>query len=141
MEMVLRSLLLCVVFAVYVLALQPGDRVSTLTQTLHNDVKTEWIDLPVHMMPRFGEPQSQIFHAVLPKLVENASDYRINPRSDLKVSFTFLGNKLSIPWLTVYSSKDRVSLQKLVVIFTRDEFEVVRIDTKKTCMYLDFYKS
>jgi hypothetical protein len=85
------------------------------------------------MMPRFGEADSHIFHATIPRIAENASEFRINPRSDLKVSFTFLGNKLSIPALTVYSSKDRVSLKKLEIIFTRDEFEVVRVDVRKTC--------
>jgi hypothetical protein len=115
------------------MGLQPGERISALTQTIHNDVKTEWMDLPVHLMPRFGERQSQIFHVLLPKKAENASDFRINPKSDVKVSFTFLGNKLSAPALTVYSAKDRVSLKKVVLTFTRDEFEVVRVDAQKIC--------
>lgn len=128
-----RLLVLFLMVVLGALALQPGERVSTLTQTLHSDVKTEWMDMPVHLMPRFGEPQSHIYHVILPKKAENASDFRINPRSDLKVSFTFLGNKLSIPWLTVYSAKDRMALKKLEIIFTRDEFEVVRVEAKKTC--------
>jgi hypothetical protein len=129
----------CKLFALLLLllacavALQPGDRVSVLTQTVHSDTKTDWIDLPVHMMPRFGMADSHIFHTVIPKFSENATDFRINPRSDLKVSFTFLGNKLSVPWVIVYSAKDRVSLKKLEIVFTRDEFEVVRVDIKKTC--------
>jgi hypothetical protein len=103
---------------------------------VHSDTKTDWIDLPVHMMPRFGMSDSHIFHTVIPKFSENSTDFRINPRSDLKVSFTFLGNKLSVPWVIVYSAKDRVSLKKLEIIFTRDEFEVVRVDIKKTCKFV-----
>ena len=119
-------------------ALQPGDRISMLTQSLHSDSKTDWIDMPVHMMPRFGEPDSHIFHTVIPKFSENSTDYRINPRSDLKISFTFLGNKLSIPWIAVYSAKDRISLKRLVIKFTRDEFEVVQVDVEKICKFFMF---
>ena len=129
----ISALLVAVIFIVTANALQPGDRVSMLTQTLHSDMKTEWIDLPVHMMPRFGITESHIYHTILPTASENASDFRINPRNDLKVAFTILGNKLSIPWIPVYSAKDRASLKKLEIVFTRDEFEVVRVDVRKTC--------
>lgn len=104
-----------------------------LTQSLHSDSKTEWTDIPLHLMPRFGSPDSHIFHTMLPKYSQNSTEFRINPNSDLKLAFTFLGNKLSIPWITVYSAKDRVSLKKLVITFTRDEFEVVRVDTERIC--------
>eukprot|EP00598_Pedospumella_elongata_P017038 CAMPEP_0184993464 /NCGR_PEP_ID=MMETSP1098-20130426/45667_1 /TAXON_ID=89044 /ORGANISM="Spumella elongata, Strain CCAP 955/1" /LENGTH=194 /DNA_ID=CAMNT_0027519303 /DNA_START=97 /DNA_END=681 /DNA_ORIENTATION=+ len=112
-------------------ALQPGDRVSMLTQTFHSDTKTEWLDMPLHLMPRFTTPGSHIFHVTIPKFAKNATEYRINPRNDLKVSFTFLGNKLSLPNIQVYNAKERVALKKLVVTFTHDEFEVVKVDIEK----------
>jgi len=131
---VLSLALLCIVLSVTV-ALQPGDRVSMLTQTFHSDTKTEWLDMPLHLMPRFTTPGSHIFHVTIPKFAKNATEYRINPRNDLKVSFTFLGNKLSLPNIQVYNAKERVALKKLVITFTHDEFEVVKVDIEKTCKY------
>lgn len=132
-SLLLISLLLACCAAV--LALQPGDRVSMLTQSFHSDTKTEWLDMPLHLMPRFGTPASHIFHVTIPKYSKNATDYRINPRNDLKVSFTFLGNKLSLPNVPVYIAKERLALKKLIVTFTHDEFEVVKVDTEKICKY------
>ena len=63
----------------------------------------------------------------------NASDYIINLNADLKISFTFLGNKLTIPWITMYDSKERVSLKKLTITFTHDEFEIITLHYKSTC--------
>ena len=114
-------------------ALQPGNRVSTLSQTLHNNLKTQWLDLPVYQMPRFLSDDSHIFHTSIPKQSTNASDYIINPNADLKISFTFLGNKLTIPWITMYDSKERVSLKKLTITFTHDEFEIITLHYKSTC--------
>mmetsp|Transcript_21372 Transcript_21372/g.29406 ORF Transcript_21372/g.29406 Transcript_21372/m.29406 type:complete len:221 (+) Transcript_21372:281-943(+) len=114
-----------------VIGYQPGDRVSALAQTLHNDFKTAWLDLPLPQMPRFGLKDSVIFHSILPKFNPNSThDNRINLKSDLKVSFNFDRSKLSIPWITVFDSKSRVTLKKLVVTFTYDEFEVIRVSYK-----------
>lgn len=101
-------------------------------------MKTPILDLPVHQMPRFTLSDVHIFHASIPRLSVNSSEYRINPLEDLKVSLNFNGNKLSIPWITVYNSKEKVSLKKLTVIFTHDQFEIVRLQHITTCKYQDF---
>jgi len=113
--------------------LQPGNRVSTLSQTLHNNLKTQWLDLPVHQMPRFLSDDKHIFHTSIPKKSINSSDYIINPDADLKISFIFLGNKLTIPWITMYDSKAKVSLKKLIITFTHDEFEIINLHYKSIC--------
>jgi hypothetical protein len=113
--------------------LQPGDRVSTLTQSRHMSTKTEWMDVPLHLMPKFGVPENHIFHVSIPKYAENSTDYRINPKRDLKVAFTFMGNKLSIPWVSVYNAEEKVSMKKLIITFTHDEFELVRIRYTPKC--------
>ena len=69
------------------------------------------------------------------------SGTRINPNSDLKISFTFDRNKLSVPWVTVFDSKNRVTLKKMIVTFTHNEFELVRVDFKPlcTCVWMHIY--
>ena len=136
--MTVAIVILLVCWLVVVHALQPGDRVSTLTQTLHKDLKTEWTDMPLHLMPRFGIPESHIYHVSLPKQSQNSSDFKVNPSHDLKVSFTFMGNKLSVPWTSIYNAKDKVSLKRLIITFTRDEFEVVRLKHRVVCKLLLF---
>ena len=119
----------CALLAALVNAYQPGDRVIGLAQTSHNQFKTAWIDLPLPQMPRFSVPDNFIYHSIVP----NSNSSRINLNSDLKVSFSFDRNKLNIPWLTIYDSRNRLTLHKLVVTFTHDEFEIVRIDYKPIC--------
>ena len=63
------------------------------------------------------------------------SGTRINPNSDLKISFTFDRSKLSVPSVTVFDSKNRISLKKIIITFTHDEFELVRVDFKPLCTW------
>ena len=73
------------------------------------------------------------------------SGTRINPNSDLKISFTFDRSKLSVPSVTVFDSKNRISLKKIIITFTHDEFELVRVDFKplctwcSSCMYVPYH--
>lgn len=133
-------LLIVLVLICQVTSLQPGDRVSTLLQTLHSDMKTQWTDIPLNQMPRFGIPESVIIHANLPKYKENStsSDYKIDPSKDVKVSLSFDGNKLMIPWIPIYDSKDKRTMRKLIVTFTIDEFEVIRIKHQVICKFASF---
>ena len=116
-------------------ALQPGDRISSLSQTLHSDTKTQWTDMPLHQMPRFASPERTIFRAQIPKYSPNATDFRINPKKDLKVAFTFQGSKFSIPWIPIFDARNRISMQKLIVTFTHDEFEIVSLKYETVCKY------
>jgi len=100
--------------------------VSTLSQTMHVEMKSPWLDMPLHQMPRFDVPDKHIFYAQLPKH-SNSSAYRVDPRHDVKVALTFMGSRLSIPWVTLFNAREKVTLKVLVVTFTHDEFEVVRL--------------
>eukprot|EP01036_Dinobryon_divergens_P030212 gene30212-39418_t len=84
-------------FSLTVHGYQPGDRVSALTQTAHNNIQTAFLDLPLPQMPRFAIADNFIFHANLPQQNNSGlSGTRINPNSDLKISFTFdHGKKIS----------------------------------------------
>jgi hypothetical protein len=125
-------LLVVLVATVVTYGLQPGDRVSTLSQSMHVEMKSPWMDMPLHQMPRFEVPDKHIFYAQLPKH-KNATGYRVDPRHDVKVSLTFMGNRMSIPWVNVFNAKERVTLKSLVVTFTHDEFEIVRLRYDTVC--------
>lgn len=61
-------------------SLQFGDRVSSQMQTLHQQWKTPWIELPAHEMPQFKKPDSNIVKINIPHEVGI-----ISPNSDLKM--------------------------------------------------------
>lgn len=128
--------LLCNIFLAQ--ALQPGDRVSTLVQTLHSDMKTQWTDIPLNNMPHFGKPESVVLHVNIPKYKQNSTEYRIDPTKDVKVSLSFDGNKLLIPWIPIYEAKMRRTMRKLVITFTIDEFEIIRLRHNVICKCLSF---
>ena len=128
--LVLLSLLLNLLLAG---AHQPGDRISSLVQTLHSDMKTQWTDFPLNIMPHFGKPESVVLHANIPKYKENSTEYQIDPSKDVKVSLSFDGNKLLIPWIPIYEAKMRRTMRKLVITFTIDEFEIIRLRHTVIC--------
>lgn len=120
----------------FILGLQPGDRISTLYQTIHNDWKTPWTDLPIHQMPRFRSPDSVIVRLTLPhpsavdsKKIEAI---RINPKEDVKFSLTFEESKLLLPMLILFDAKRRVSLKKLILTFYYDEYDLLRVSHEAT---------
>lgn len=117
-------------------ALQPGDRISTLIQTLHSDMKTQWTDIPLNNMPHFGKPESVVLHANIPKYKENSTEYQIDPTKDVKVALSFDGNKLMIPWIPIYEANMRRTMRKLVITFTIDEFEIIRLRHSVICKLL-----
>eukprot|EP01038_Epipyxis_sp_PR26KG_P014601 gene14601-19608_t len=101
-----------------------------MSQSLHNGLKTSWVDFPLHDMPRFGMKENVIHHTTLPQRSTNSSheNIRLDPSQDLKISLAFADNKLLTPWIKIYDANNRRSLKRLVVKFTHDEFEVVRLD-------------
>jgi hypothetical protein len=76
-----------------------------------------------------------IYHTIVPKYNANVStDFRIDPNFDLKVSFLFDHfQKLSTPWIVVYDSVGRKSLKKLDIVFTHDQYEILKVDFKTKC--------
>jgi hypothetical protein len=139
---VMKSIALMLLWVVFIAllhpsteAFQPGDRVSASSQSFHSNAKTNWLDLPSHQMPVFARESSHIFHVNLPdKGPKNANNPHLKNRlditKDLKVSFSFDRSKLLIPQVTVFDAQNRRSARKLIVTFTHDEFEVVRLRTE-----------
>jgi hypothetical protein len=118
-------------------AFQKGDRIATLSQSVHNELKTPWTDFPLHQMPRFDVSESFITICNLPVASSQIStSYRIDPNHDLKVSLSFAVNKFIIPWIIVFDANKRVSLRKLTIIFTRDEFDIVGVRFETICKFL-----
>ena len=56
---------------------------------------------------------------------------KINPEEDVKISFTFAHRKFLIPWIPVYDSKKRRSLDKLIITFDHDQHDVLRCITRE----------
>ncbi len=117
-------------------AYKNGDRVPIMAQTLHNEWKTSLLELPLHQMPRFGEPAKFIYRAVLPEPVSkegSKSKGNVNPDQDIKISFTVSDTKILIPWTKIFDSKTKTSLTKLLITFSHDQYEIIKADIEPTC--------
>lgn len=123
-----RVLLALLALAWLVDSVQKGDRISAVSQTLHQGWKTQVSDLALHLMPRFRVPDSVLLHVGLPHPDENGAEMKLKPDEDVKVSFAFDNNRLAIPWVTVFDSKGRRSLQKLEISFVHDDFDVEKVN-------------
>ncbi len=78
-------------------------------------------------MPRFGESDKFIFHTPIPARGGGVGHARyVNDSSDLKIQLTF-GNSLLVPWIKVYDSKAKKSLETLVLTFSKDKYNLVRV--------------
>ena len=133
------QLLVLVSALVLVSSLEHGDRISTMSQTLHNGFKTSWADIPLQSMPRFRVASSSILHLTLPRPppVEDVNSKKneklVNPNEDVKFSLTFADHKLILPWTVVFDANKRRSLQKLIVTFSHDQFDVDGIEYQTEC--------
>jgi hypothetical protein len=87
-------------------------------------------------MPKFKIQDTSVIQVSLPHPVVNGPAIKINPEEDVKVTFTFSGNKVVVPWVLLYDSKHRKSLQLLTITFFHDDFEVLHISHQTTCKYL-----
>lgn len=137
----LAAYALCLSVLLYVcLAYKNGDRVSIMAQTLHNEWKTSLLELPLHQMPRFGEPAKFVYHATLPEPAISKEGSKgkgkVNPDQDIKISFTVSDNKILIPWTKIFDSKTKTSLTKLLVTFSHDQYEIIKADVESTCKSL-----
>jgi hypothetical protein len=112
---------------------QQGDRVVASSISQHLQTRTDWQDLSLDLLPRFGVDDSVIFHAKVPHWNENATEHRIHPKHDLSVSLSFDFHHHSLPWLTVFSAQQRHALKLLTVTFTKNQFEIVKVDYQTTC--------
>lgn len=114
-------------------AYQLSDPVITSAQSQHIEARTGWYDFPLDALPKFGVEDTAIVHATVPQGVANATNYRINPNFDFKVSLSFDYHRVAVPWFVVYDAQQRRTLKKLKVTFTRDEFEIVKVDYEPIC--------
>eukprot|EP01041_Mallomonas_annulata_P002380 gene2380-4624_t len=110
------------------LSLQSQDRVNAFVRTLHGGWKTPWIEVPIFHMPRFRTPDVFRFKPTLPMPKDSEED-RFNPNENIKISFSFAENKLIVPWIIVYEAKESKSLERLIVTFDHDEFDILRVET------------
>ena len=121
---------------VEIISFQPGNVIPASTRSLHDQRKTEWTDVSLPISPKFAIMESVLFHADIPQANKTGSSlYTIDPQKDFKVSFIF-GHSIQIPWITVFNAEERKCLRKLIVTFTRDEFEVLKVKYKTICKYL-----
>jgi hypothetical protein len=78
-------------------------------------------------MPRFRRKDSIVYRVSLPRPTENDPEVNLNPNEDVKATLTFAENKLVVPNIKVFDSKRRASLEKLVIVFYHDDFDVLRL--------------
>jgi hypothetical protein len=110
-----------------------------MSQTLHNGFKTSWTDIPLQSMPRFREASTSILHLTLPRpppvegVGSKKNEKLVNPNEDVKFSLTFADHKLILPWSVVFDATKRRSLQKLIVTFSHDQFDVDGIEYQTEC--------
>lgn len=115
----------------------PGDRISTLTQVSHRGWKTPYADVAIENMPRFQYSAKSVIRVTLPsENRDSKEEANIDPNYDVKVSLTFSENKLIIPQIYLFDSKERKSLQKLIVTFHHDKYELQRLNYETICKFM-----
>jgi hypothetical protein len=78
-------------------------------------------------MPRFRRRDSTIYRVSLPRPTEKDPEINLNPDEDVKITLTFAENKLVVPNIKIFDSQRKSSLEKLIVIFYHDDFDVLRL--------------
>jgi hypothetical protein len=119
-------------------AYQKGEVVTANFRSLHDNWRTAPEDLPLHNMPRFCEEDKFIIHARIPQegsitpssSGDSSQGRKANSAADVKTSFTF-ANSLQVPWTVVYDAKRKRSLSKLVLIFSHDKYDIVKVQTER----------
>lgn len=88
-------------------------------------------------MPRFKQRDTAVITAPLPKpdIEDTGADSgaavketRIDPANDVKLSLAYLNSKFGIPWIVLYDSQSKKSIEKLKVIFSHDDFNVLGVE-------------
>lgn len=149
-------------FIHYVNSYEIGERISLSSRSSHankqNAWRTDWVDMPPFLAPRFAEAEEIVFHGVLllakgnenkgnttlsegvggtgdGELVIQADSvpYKINPEVDFRIGLAFDNHHHHIPWLTVFNAQQRRRLQKLEVTFLHDSYEIIDIRYQTTC--------
>lgn len=107
---------------------QQGDRLLASIQTYHHGWKTPWMDLAIKNMPRFRNFDTSIVEVSLPHNGnDNTPEIPIDLSQDLKISLTFAAQRLLVPQVILFDSKEKKSLDQLVITFLHDKYDVLKI--------------
>ena len=120
--MLIYIFLLCTIKA---LCLHTGDRILTSIQSLHSSWKTPHLDLALNQLPTFRKASSALIAIPMPRPDENRNELLLDPKQDLKVSFTFAHGKLMLPWITLYDSSSKAYVSSLNFMLIHDEFDIL----------------
>lgn len=134
-------LFVLIISVVYSYSIQ--DPIPTLVKVNHNNTISKWREVPIQKFPNFAISTLNIFQIPMDEkgLTTDFVNSRIpiNLKSDLKISLNFDNSRLVTPWITIYDSIQRKSLKKLKVIFSHDEYEIIKITYETQCMYFIFF--
>lgn len=123
--MILVLFLVITIFSYYSHAYQVGERISAQVKAKHDKLISIFQDISIDAMPRFRVAES--------KIIQIKSIPKLNPNQDLKFILSFSGDKLLTPWTVLYDSLGRRTLNKLIVTFEHDEFDVIRLKAELKC--------
>lgn len=113
---------------------QPGEEVSTTFQVIHAGLKTQWSDLAVGKMPKYRIPEELMLEFKLPLNEKvKGSEYVVQVDKNVALSLAFDSRKLILPRIKLYDAEKRKSLRELIVTFTHDEFEIVKVQHEMIC--------
>ena len=131
--MILLTLTVLLTYISFMIAYQTGDRVSAQIRSQQSGYSNYFHDIPIDQMPRFRICSSSIINVKLPRSEELGHNIKLDTNEDFKVSLSFSNNKVILPWLKLFDSNEKKSLQKLIITFNHDEFDVLRLTTDTIC--------
>jgi len=115
---------------------QIGERINAQIKAKHDKLISSFQDISIDAMPRFRVTEN--------KVIQVKSIPKLNPNQDLKFTLSFSGDKLLTPWTVLYDSVGRRTLNKLIITFEHDEFDVLRLKSELKCkcnIIIDLVKS
>ena len=85
-------------------------------------------------MPKFRIPGKQMIQVRLPRSIDKSQhEMSLNPKENVKFSIDFVDSKIVLPWTKLYNAKLKTTLNKLIVTFQHDEFNVLRLNYEPIC--------
>jgi hypothetical protein len=101
---------------------------------MHDGWTSAWMDVAIHQMPKFKVSESRVLQVELPH-DDVGKERKLNGNDDVKMALTFDKNKLMIPWVILFESQTRKSLNKMEITFAHNEFAILRVDYELICKY------
>ena len=120
----------------------PGDRVSTLIEIVHHNWKTPFIDIPLKNMPLYRQKDESMIRVELPNDSESDKPLsKIDPKYNVIISMIFSGGNILLPHILLFDSKERKSLQKLIITYYHDENDVISLKHTTICKLIHIFIS